>query len=772
MSVHTAAPMAAMPAQGEVTVFGVFAALLRKKRWIIVPAILAALAAVAYVTVTPPQYLAEATIIVEPQESPFTRPQGETGQQSADSQTVASQVQVVKSLDVANIVIDKLKLAERAEFNPELRPAGLLSTLTSFLGGSSEDEVRKAVLREYFDHLTTYAVNDTRVIVVEFWSRDDKLSAEATNAIADAYLAVQREINAKMTSDATGWLERQIADLRAKVSDAERRVELYRTENGLFTTGGGSRGENDNGMTIQSTQLAELSTQLSQARAQRSDAQARARLIREKLESGQASETREVANSGLIQRLQEERVRLASQIAELASTYLPAHPRMQELRAQLSDLDRQIRVAVEKIVASLENDAAIAAAREKQLETNIDALKSNVALANENEVQLRALEREAKAQRDLLSTYLARYREAAARNDNQFAPADARIVSRATVPLEPFFPSKVGIPVMAVIAALVLSSAIVMTLELAAAYSLTPAARADAAVSGEREQAGRMEPYLEPGMAADDEVPVEDDETASPDMTAFGNAATDEATPDEDAPEKAPGAIASAMRRAGAMMQQRGEARDASGDARAEPVMDAPAEPVIDTPAADDATLLAVETAMVVTSVGDQAVVYNTALAHGRRLAAEGAQVILIDTLAGEGFSASQLGRDPMHGYFDLVSGIADFSDVIFRDHTSRMDIMAPGRGDPDLADDADGPRAILEALEQAYDTILLVAPPVYSATLATIAGEVAVVRPDDIPDDVADDLARMLADVAVGQVTVVAAEDPQDAPYGVAAVI
>ena len=769
MSVQMAAPVAAMPVSGEVTVFGVFAALMRKKRWIIVPTILAGLAAVGYVLVTPPEYLAEATIIVEPQESPFTRPQGETGQQSIDSQTVASQVQVVKSVDVANIVIDRLKLAERAEFNPELRPANLLTALTSFLGSSSEDEVRKAVLREYFDHLTVYTVSETRVIVVQFWSRGDQLSADATNAIADAYLEVQRDINAKMTSDATGWLEKQIADLRAKVSDAERRVELYRTENGLFTTSGASRGENDAGTTIQSQQLAELSTQLSQARAQRSDAQARARLIREKLDNGQASETREVASSGLIQRLQEERVRLASQIAELSSTYLPAHPRMQELRAQLSNLDRQIRGEVEKIVASLANVAVVAAAREKQIETNIDALKSNVALANESEVQLRALEREAKAQRDLLSTYLARYREAAARNDNELTPADARIISRATVPLEPFFPSKVGIPVMAAVAALVLSTALVMTLELASAYSLTPAAKADAVAPQEQELASRLEPYLDPGMQESEEaVPGAPPEAETMDMGA-----------DVAEAAKPAGPIATAMLRAGAALARRGDMGQGEKHPRTEPVMDQSAGSAQSAEHADAPDMQStaaehpvIEPAMVVTAVGDPAVMYDTALSHGRKLAGEDAQVILVDTLAGEGLSALLLGEEPDCGYFDLISGRADYSSVMFRDPESAMHIIAPGAGDPEVADDEVAARLMLGALAQAYDAIIIVAPPVYSATLAPIVGEVAVVRPNDIPDDVADELAHMLADVAAGPVSVVGPEYPHHAPDGMAAMV
>ncbi|MFN0263344.1 Wzz/FepE/Etk N-terminal domain-containing protein [Tepidamorphus sp. 3E244] len=479
MDVNTQPPAAGSRPGGEVTVHGIFGALGRRKSWVILPTLLAFCAAVAFVLVTPPAYRADTTIIVEPQETSFTRPQssGQNQQPSVDREAVASQVQVVRSIDVANIVIDQLNLDERAEFNPALRPAGIMSIISSILGGgSNKDDERKAVLREYFKHLSVYAVNDTRVISVMFWSRDDELAADAANAVAQAYLTVQRESTAQATTDARSWLETQITDLRTRVEGAERAVETYRAEKGLFASGD-SRDESTPAMSLQGRQLSELSTQLTQARAQRSDAQARARMIRQLMDNGQAVQAREVSGSVLIQRLQEERVRRASQIAELSSTLLPAHPRMKELNAQLRNLDRQIEVEVEKIVAGLENDAAVAAAREMQIESSIEGLKSDVAVDNASEVELRALEREAKAQRELLAAYLTRYREAAARSDNEFAPAYARIISRATVPLKPYFPSKTGIPLLATIAAFVVSAGLVITLELASAYSMAPAAR-------------------------------------------------------------------------------------------------------------------------------------------------------------------------------------------------------------------------------------------------------------------------------------------------------
>ena len=61
---------------------------------------------------------------------------------------------------------------------------------------------------------------------------------------------------------------------------------------------------------------------------------------------------------------------------------------------------------------SLDNDARIAGGRVDSMTASLDQLKKQASSNNGQDVQLRALEREAKAQRDLLESYLAKYREA------------------------------------------------------------------------------------------------------------------------------------------------------------------------------------------------------------------------------------------------------------------------------------------------------------------------------------------------------------------------
>ena len=93
----------------------------------------------------------------------------------------------------------------------------------------------------------------------------------------------------------------------------------------------------------------------------------------------------------------------------------------------------------------MDNDARIAGGRVDSLSASLEQLKKQATSTNGQDVQLRALEREAKAQRDLLESYLAKYREATTRENIDAAPADARIISRASVSKTPAYPKKLPI---------------------------------------------------------------------------------------------------------------------------------------------------------------------------------------------------------------------------------------------------------------------------------------------------------------------------------------
>jgi Mrp family chromosome partitioning ATPase len=244
------------------------------------------------------------------------------------------------------------------------------------------------------------------------------------------------------------WLSGEIEGLRKKVADAEARVEAFRAKSSLFV--------GTNNTSLSNQQLGELNTQLNNVRVQKADAEARARAIAEMLKIGRPVEASEILKSELVRRLSEQRVTLRAQLAEQSATLLSGHPRIKELRAQIADIDRQLREEAGKISRSLENDAKVARARLDSLTASLEQLKRHATSTNSQDIQLRALEREAKAQRDLLESYLAKYREATARENIDAAPSEGRIISRAFVSNTPAYPKKLPIVLIATLITLML----------------------------------------------------------------------------------------------------------------------------------------------------------------------------------------------------------------------------------------------------------------------------------------------------------------------------
>src|SRR4051794_1788423 len=448
---------------GDLDLRAIGRALNRKRSWIMVPTLLALVLSLAAVNLVPPRYKSEARILIDGRENVFLRPNGERDDQrnAVDPEAVTSQVQLLLSRDLAREIVKKNKLADLPEFDPVLQGLSPLKSLLALFGIGRDPfslTPEERVLEAFYDRYTAYAVDKSRVIVIEFQSRDPELAARVTNSIAEGYLVLQQNARQEQAKAAGQWLSGEIDNLRKKVGDAESRVEDFRSKSSLFM--------GTNNTSLSNQQMGEINTQLNNARALKSDAESKARLIKDMLQSGKPIEASEVLNSELIRRLSEQRVTLRAQLAEQSSTLLDGHPRIKELKAQLGDLDRQLREEAGKVSRSLENDARIAGGRVDGLVASLDQLKKQASSYNGQDVQLRALEREAKAQRDLLETYLAKYREANTRENIEAAPTDGRIISRATVSNVPAYPKKLPIVLIATLATLLLTSGAIATGEL------------------------------------------------------------------------------------------------------------------------------------------------------------------------------------------------------------------------------------------------------------------------------------------------------------------
>ena len=680
---------AAAPQAGDLDLRALGQALMRKKGWIIVPTMLAAALSITAVNLVTPRYKSEARILIDGRENVFLRPNGERNEERSalDAEAVTSQVQLLLSRDLAREIIRKNKLAERPEFDPVLQGISpLKSTLALFGIGRDPFSLtpEERVLDAYFDRFTAYAVDKSRVIVIEFQSRDPELAARVANSIAEGYLVLQQGARQDQAKSAGQWLSGEIDNLRKKVADAEARVEDFRSKSSLFV--------GTNNTTLSNQQMGELNTQLNNARALKSDAESKARLIREMLQSGKPIEASEVLNSELTRRLSEQRVTLRAQLAEQSSTLLDGHPRIKELKAQLADLDRQLREEASKISRSLDNDARIAGGRVDGLSASLDQLKKQATSSNGQDVQLRALEREAKAQRDLLESYLAKYREATARENIDAAPADGRIISRASVSNTPAYPKKLPIVLIATLATLMLSAGAIATGEL---LRMT-APRAPAA-------------FVFPSFPALGPAPVpvlapEVDDVAATDPVPAVSEPDPEMPREEPDPEMMPVETRTDVLTEFTEIEQLARDLCGAGDA------------------ARKITIL---------GTAEKADVTLTVLTLARLIARD-ARVVVVDLGSTSALAATSI--DPAApGLAELMLGETSFSQVITKDRLSRVHLVSAGRPGFDRAL-LHSPRLKLaiDALLRVYDHVLLDASAASDLPAAMLTAEArAVVVPD-----------------------------------------
>ncbi|TCU23044.1 exopolysaccharide transport family protein [Rhizobium azibense] len=617
-----------------------------------------------------PKYRAETRLLIEQRAPAFANTQSNDGNGGPllDELNIASQVQLLQSADIIKQVINSEKLYELPEFDDAVNGSALSDILVALhlKKNPLENLPEERVIDAFIERLQVYQVPGSRVIGITFTSKDPKIAARIPNAMANVYLATQSGAKLDTNSEATRWLEPEIENLRQKVNDAEQKVAEYRAKHGLLPTNGGSN--------FPQQQLNDISVELTRVRGEKANAEARAQSVRNALASGEASDTLpDIMSSQSMQRLKATESGLQSQISDLSTSLLNNHPKLKSLRAQLADIKAQIRQETQKILASVESEAKVAGLRAAELERQSGTLRANSAQAGEDEVGLNALQREANAQRQLLETYLARYREAASRADSNSSPADARIVSRAIEPVDPFFPKVVPIVAVAAVATLIMSAIVIMLVELFSGRALRP-------VDGNVEPASPIE---EKTQAA---VPK-----AKRDIKPSMLSAPVEEEPGPQAPPP---------------LQDENEFSISS---------------VADYLTSSRATL-----AVAISPTGDDGSAATVSLA--RALADVGQRVVLVD-MTGSGYPTKLMGDDPnAPGVTDLLCGAAAFGETIHGDRYSDAHLIPQGISDIRQAmRGADRLSLLLDALASAYDLVIV------ECGAADVAGVSRLTRSKDV---------------------------------------
>ncbi|MFZ0423993.1 MAG: AAA family ATPase [Xanthobacteraceae bacterium] len=427
-----------------------------------------------YLFTAPPRYTGHAVLVIDTHNSQFFKAESPFGDAPMDSATVDTQIEIIKSQNIALSVIKDLHLNEDPEFiSPR---AGFVGTTVGFvtntlIGGftdvltfggpsgtnsgnepSPEFRLTQSALGTFQGHLSVKRVGVTYAIEIEFQSLSPDRAAQVANAVADAYVVDALEAKYQTTRRAAIWLQDRLKELREESANAERAVVDYKTKNNIVDTGGRLMNEQ---------QLAELNSALIQARAMTAEAKARLDRVQQILVAGDIDPTAAAAatvtdtlHSDVITKLREQYLEYDARAADWTAKYGATHLAVVNLRNQMAELRRSIFQELQRIAETYKSDYAIAKTREDSVQKSLDQIVTESQTTNQAQVTLHDLQSSAESYRSLYDNFLQHYMESV--QQQSFPVSESRLITQATRPLAKSSPKSQLILSTAALAGLVL----------------------------------------------------------------------------------------------------------------------------------------------------------------------------------------------------------------------------------------------------------------------------------------------------------------------------
>jgi capsular exopolysaccharide synthesis family protein len=234
---------------------------LRRRRALIAGVVGAAVcAALVYLATSPPRYTASSLLLFDIRKiEPF--PQQGSQNATADSAFIDSQVEVLKSENLAKTVVRNLNLLSDPEFAPAtddvlLSIRGFVQGIANAILGAEtvpaeQDQFGRAV-RIFQKNLTIKRIGLTYVISIDYQALDPEKAASIGNAVAEAYVVSELDSKYQAARRADVWLQERVNELKTLAQSTEQAVAEYKAKNSVVDGGAAQLNEQ---------QLAQLSGQ-------------------------------------------------------------------------------------------------------------------------------------------------------------------------------------------------------------------------------------------------------------------------------------------------------------------------------------------------------------------------------------------------------------------------------------------------------------------------------------------------------------------------------
>ena len=422
------APVADMVGQTPVIV-DYWRLIVRERRHLLVPVVLAALAALVIGLRTTPVYEATSSVSFESTKGPVSIQDVGGGLTNVSVEDGASEF--LETTDVALRVIRDLNLTSRPEFVAKGPLDNLVSDVKStFLSKEpvSTNEMEERALRYFQDHLKVVKVHQRPLVKVSFQSEDPQLAAAIVNQVPAAFIRADMDARYSATSEADRWLNERLAQLKANLDKSEQTLNDYRQANGIVARDSDEASDR---------QISALNQRLIDARgrlAAAEDAQKQA----SDPDFEKAMATPAIAGNGSVARARDARSVAQGRLAELRSQLGQAHPEYRKAAAELAQAQQDLRRQVEAARREITGELEAARSNERQLAGSLVAARKASQTLGSKEITARQLEQEVNTNRQLYQTFLGRLREVTAAGD--FIKPPARLVDPAQIPAQPVKP--------------------------------------------------------------------------------------------------------------------------------------------------------------------------------------------------------------------------------------------------------------------------------------------------------------------------------------------
>ncbi len=269
----------------------------------------------------------------------------------------------------------------------------------------------------------------TRLVEITCDSWSPELSAKFCNTLTTTYQDQDLQTRSSEATKTSEWLTRQVADVRQRAEDTQKKLEAAVGGNGLVLSQTTS--------SIGEERLHALQEELVKAEADRIAKEAEHGLAR----SAPASTLPDVQDNPAHRAYELKLADLRNKLAELVPPLTEQNPKVIHLRSQIRDAEAGLRATESTSNSRENNEFAAAQHREALLASAFRAQQAVVSTDLQKSAQVSLLRRELDSEQQLYETLLQRAREAGFISAMQ--ASTIRVVDEAKKPSFPFSPQRV-----------------------------------------------------------------------------------------------------------------------------------------------------------------------------------------------------------------------------------------------------------------------------------------------------------------------------------------